>query len=338
VPSRPFADLTRRGRARRLRLIARQALAERSLGDCSLEFLGDDTNTLFVARAGDGRRFVVRIGVHGPIAHSPAEAQAETAWLASLRASGLTVPEPVPDRRGDLVSRLSAPGVEGERLVVVFRWLPGSLLEERLTPANLEAYGGLAASLHRHAAGFRPPAEPSLPRYDRLFPFDQPEVLFAPEPCPLLPPDRLAVLRRAAERVDAAIARLRATGPMRLLHGDLHVWNVLVHRGQLAAIDFEDLMWGWPVQDIGTALYYLHHRPDFAAIRDGFRRGYEQVARWPETEPGELETFIAGRALVLANDVLQMPPETLGGLDVPDFFARAERRLRAILDGGTFAG
>ena len=52
MPSRPFADLTRRGRARRLRLIARQALDERGLGDCSLEFLGDDTNTLFVARAG----------------------------------------------------------------------------------------------------------------------------------------------------------------------------------------------------------------------------------------------------------------------------------------------
>lgn len=335
---RPFADLTRRGRARRLRLIARLALEERGLGDCTLHFLGDDTNTLFVARAPDGRRFVVRIGVHGPIAHSPEEAAAETAWLAALRASGLTVPEPVPDRRSRLVSPLSVPGVEGERLVVVFRWLPGSLLRERLTPANLEGYGRLAAALHRHAAGFRPPGDPLLPRYDRLFPFDQPEVLFAPEPGPLLPPDRLAVFRRAAERVEAAIVRLRATGPMRLVHGDLHVWNVLVRRGQPAAIDFEDLMWGWPIQDIGTALYYLHHRPDFPTVRDGFQRGYEQVAPWPEPEPGDLETFIAGRALVLANDVLQMTPDTLGDLDVPEFFARAERRVRAILDGGSFIG
>ena len=163
-------------------------------------------------------------------------------------------------------------------------------------------------------------------------------MLFGPSPSPLLPPDRLAVFRRAAERVEEAIARLQATGPLRLLHGDFHVWNVLVHRGDLAAIDFEDLMWGWPIQDIGTALYYLFHRPDFATVRDGFRRGYEQVAPWPETRPGDLETFIAGRALVLANDVLQMAPDTLGDLDVPEFFARAERRLRAILDGGAFAG
>ena len=157
------------------------------------------------------------------------------------------------------------------------------------------------------------------------------------EPGPLLPPSRLAVFRRAAERVEAALACLRATGPMRLLHGDLHVWNVLVHRGQLAAIDFEDLMWGWPIQDIATALYYLHHRPDFPGVV-AVPPGYERVSPWPETEPGELGTFIAGRALVLANDVLQMPPQTLGGLDVPEFFARAERRLRAILEQGTFIG
>jgi Ser/Thr protein kinase RdoA (MazF antagonist) len=338
VATRAFADLTRRGRARRLRPIARQALEERGLGDCSLEFLTDDTNTLFRARAASGPGFVVRIGVHGPIAHSPAEAQAETEWLASLRESGLKVPEPVPDRRGQLVSVLSASGVEGPRVVVVFRWLPGSLLQERLTPANLKAYGRLAAELHRHAAGFRPPGESPLPHYDRLFPFDQPEVLFGSPSSPLLPPDRLAVFRRAAERVEEAIGRLEATGPMRLLHGDFHVWNVLIHRGEPAAIDFEDLMWGWPIQDIGTALYYLFHRPDFAAVRDGFRRGYERVAPWPEAAPGDLETFIAGRALVLANDVLQMAPETLADLDVPEFFARAERRLRAILDGGSFTG
>jgi Ser/Thr protein kinase RdoA (MazF antagonist) len=337
VPARPFCDLTRRGRARRLRLVARRALEERGLGDCSLAFLGDDTNTLFRARTAGGAGFVVRIGAHGPTAHSPDEAAAETTWLAALRRAGLTVPEPVPDRRGHLVSVLSVPGVEGARVVVVFRWLPGSLLQERLTPPNVAAYGGLAAQLHGHAAGFRPPGDPPLPRYDRLFPFREPEVLFAPDPGPLLPPGRRAVFARAAERVERAIA-LRRGEPLRLLHGEFHVWNVLVRRGQLAPIDFEDLMWGWPIQDIATAFYYLHQRPDFAEVREGFRRGYEQVAAWPEAEPGELETFIAGRALVLANVVLQMPPDTTAGLDVPEFFARAERRLRAILDGGAFRG
>lgn len=336
--ARPFSELTRRGRARRLRPLAQRALDERGLADCSLEFLADDTNTLFRARSADGAGYVVRIGVHGPVAHSLEEAQAETEWLADLRAGGIPVPEPVPDDRGRRVGTLAAPGVTGVRVVVVFRWIPGVLLERHLTPPNLEAYGALAAGIHRRAEGFRPQGDPPLPRYDRLFPFDQPEVLFAAGTGPLLPPDRLAVFRRAADRVEEAIVRLQGESPPRLLHGDFHIWNVLVHRGRPAAIDFEDLMWGWPIQDIGTALYYVYHRPDFAEFLARFRRGYEAVAPWPEAEPGELQTFIAGRALVLANDVLQMPPDTLGGLDVPEFFARAERRLRAILDGGVFTG
>jgi len=335
---RAFATLTRRGRAQRLRAIARLALEERGLGAASLAFLGDDTNILFRARLPGGEGFVVRIGVSGPTAHTPAEAAAETSWLAALTASGLTVPQAVPDLAGRPVSLFSVPGVEGERVVVVFRWLPGRLLADHLTPANVAAYGRLAARLHAQAPGFRPPGNPSLPRYDRLFPFQEPEVLFGPDPGPLLPPARAELFRRGADRVEQALAGLRAAEPLRLLHGDLHPQNVLVHRGLLAPIDFEDLMWGWPIQDIATAFYYLQHRPDFADIRKRFREGYEEVARWPEGEPGELETFIAGRALVLANDVLQMPLETLGGLDVPQFFARAERRLRAILDGDVFAG
>ncbi|MFH1331332.1 MAG: phosphotransferase [Actinomycetota bacterium] len=338
MAARPFPDLTRRGRARRLRLMARAALAARNLGECSLRFLGDDTNTLFQARAADGARFVVRIGVHGPVAHSRGETEAEAAWLAALRASGFTVPEPVPDHRGRLVTPLTMPGIEGERLVVVFRWLPGRLLEERLTPPHVEAYGRLAAQLHGHAAGFQPPGNPPLPRYDRVFPFQEPEVLFAAGPTPLLPPERRALFLRVADRVERAIARLEAGGPMRLLHGDFHVWNVLVHRGHLAAIDFEDLMWGWPIQDVATAFYYLYHRPDFPEALAGFRRGYEQVAPWPETEPGELDTFIAGRALVLANTVTLMPAFPTGEFDTAAFFERAERRLRTILDGGTFTG
>lgn len=333
-----FSDLTRRGRARRLRPIAGRALEERGLGDASLAFLADDSNTLFRARLPGGAGYVVRIGTHGPTAHSPAEAAAEAAWLAALASSGLAVPEPVADRRGRLVSLYAAPGVPGERVVVVFRWLPGRPLADRLGPANAPAYGRLAAQLHAHAVGFLPPGNPPLPHYDRLFPFDQPEVLLAAEPGPLLPVERRQVFRQAADCVEGAIASLRVREPMRLLHGDLHVWNVLEHHGRLMAIDFEDLMWGWPIQDIATAFYYLQHRPDFAALVNGFRGGYEEAAPWPEGEPGELQTFIAARALVLANDVLQMPADTLGDLDVPEFFARMERRLRAILEGGAFAG
>jgi len=332
-----WEDLTRLGRARRLRSLARQALGSYDTHISSLRLLADETNTLFLARDQAGEGFVVRVGLGGPIAHTFPEVQAETAWLAALaRDTGLQVSRPVPDRRGRLVNRIGFAGVPEERNVVVFRWIGGTLLDDQLTPANLEAYGGLAASLHGHAGSYRPPEEAPLPHYDRLFPFDEPEVLFLPGREDLLPPDRRAVFAEAAARVEAAIDRLRTREPMRLLHGDLHIWNVLVTRQGVAAIDFEDLMWGWPVQDLATALYYLQGRPDFDRIRTTFRTGYEQVAPWPEQTPGEIDTFMAGRALVLANDVQLMLDDPAEDIDGPAFFARAERRLRSVLHGEPF--
>ena len=67
---KPWDDLTRLGRARRLRALARRSLEPYDLTISSLRLLADETNTLFVARNDAGERFVVRVGLGGPIAHS----------------------------------------------------------------------------------------------------------------------------------------------------------------------------------------------------------------------------------------------------------------------------
>jgi Ser/Thr protein kinase RdoA (MazF antagonist) len=111
---------------------------------------------------------------------------------------------------------------------------------------------------------------------------------------------------------------------MRIIHGDLHQWNVRCVRGRLAPIDFEDLMWGWPVQDIATTLYYSADQADFAEMRAAFELGYRRVGTWPERYPGEIEAFMAARALGMMNFVLQ----SSAGFDLAAFAERLENRLR----------
>ena len=329
-----WEDLTRLGRDRRIRALVRRALEEYDLEIEAMRLLADETNTLFRLRARDGAQYVARVGLDGPIAHTLEDVAVETGWLAALaRDTDLEVSRPVPDRRGRLAIRLGVPGVNEDRNVVIFRWIPGSLLDDRLTTGNLEAYGHLAASLHLHAESYRPQTRASLPRYDRVFPLDEPVVLFDPEHEQHLPSERRGLFTEAVSLVTDAIDRCRAREPIRLLHGDLHIWNVLVTRRGLAAIDFEDAMWGWPVQDIATALYYLQLRPDFDRCRASFRAGYEPVAPWPEQDPDEVDIFIAGRTLVLANDVLLLMQDPTETIDVPAFFARSELRLRNLLYG-----
>jgi Ser/Thr protein kinase RdoA (MazF antagonist) len=325
---KPWDELTRLGKLRRLHSLATRALRSYDIRPDRVTLLHEELNAVYRVADAAGNRFVLRIGTTGPIGHSPDQVRCEVAWLQALRSgTGLAVPAPVPATSGDPLSVVEAPGVPDPRTCVLFRWLPGTQLADRLTTSNLAAYGALAAGLHVHGRRFVPDPELRPLAYDRVFPFDEPVVLFDPG---VLAPGRRSLFRDAEALVAGAIDRLRGAEPMRILHGDLHVWNVLVHRGIAAAIDFEDLLMGWPVQDLGIALYYLHARPGYEDMKAAFRSGYETVAPWPERIGGEIAVFIAGRTLVLANDVVLL--ERAGDdIDAPAFFDRAERRLRDIL-------
>jgi hypothetical protein len=59
-----------------------------------------------------------------------------------------------------------------------------------------------------------------------------------------------------------------------------------------------------------------------------FRAGYETVAGWPERRAGQIATFMVGRALVLANDLL-ITPELRS--EAATFLERYEARFRTFL-------
>ncbi|MDH4067258.1 MAG: phosphotransferase, partial [Acidobacteriota bacterium] len=139
--------------------------------------------------------------------------------------------------------------------------------------------------------------------------------------------------REARARAEEAIAALRGAVPMQLLHGDFHPWNVKVQRSRIAAFDFEDLMWGWPIQDVATALYYFHGNPEYQVLANAFAEGYRSVAPWPAANQSEIDTFLMGRALVLANYVL-------ASAELRDrsayWFRRFDRRISALLEGADY--
>jgi len=328
-----FYALTEQGRARRLRKVVSAALENYPLDFARLRLITNSQNGVFRLDARDGKKYVMRVCL--PQSQAREGIQLETAWLEALqRDTDLLLPSPIPTHSGELYCQVSAPGVPEARYCVLFSWVPGRTLDEGLNLENMQRFGALAARLHQHAVTFQPPAELKIRyRYDRIFPFDEPVLLFEPGFTHLLPPPRLEIFRYAFDRVRQAIERLKASGePMRLLHGDLHRWNVKVFRRRLGVLDFEDMMLGWPVQDIGTTLLYFYGDEDYLSNREAFQDGYLSVTPWPETVEGEVDTFIAGRNLVLANTVLQESIPEWKEM-TPRYFARVERRLRALLLG-----
>jgi Ser/Thr protein kinase RdoA (MazF antagonist) len=327
---KPYCKLTELGRARRLRNLAFAALEHYDLDVVRLRLVTNSCNGIFRLDTLNGAKWILRVTLPEG-GHTHDHVAAEMDWLAAIaRNTDLSVPRPLPARDGSLVVKASSAGVPEPRMCIVFGWVPGVDLADCLTLDNISRLGELSARLHLHARTYRPPDGLDLLKFDRVYPFPEPVILFDERCSGFISPARRAIFQRAQAWAQTCIDRLKASGePMRLLHGDLHQWNVRYSRGRLSPIDFEDLMWGWPVQDIATTLYYSVDDGDYPARCAAFKQGYQRVCPWPERAPGEMDAFIAARALGMANFVLNTP-EMIDN-EIPAFIERIEKRLRRLM-------
>jgi Ser/Thr protein kinase RdoA (MazF antagonist) len=328
---KPYSALTVRGQARRLRSLALNALKKYELDVARLRLMTNDMNGIFRVDTFDGKRYVLRVTLPEG-GHTYDHVTTEMDWLAALsRETHLSVPCPQPALDGTYWVEAAAAGVPQPRICVVFSWIPGKDLAENLSPTKSYLLGELMAKLHLHAQTYRPPQGLALLSFDRVFPFPEPVVLFDKDFRDLLPPSRQAVYQRALSWAQESINGLIASGePMRILHSDLHQWNVRVCRDVLSPIDFEDLMLGWPVQDIATTFYYFPEGA-FSALRDAFQDGYTRHADWPERCPGEIDSFIAVRGIGLVNFVLNDPNPQWKSRQA-EFIERVEKRVIGLLE------
>lgn len=323
---KPFYELKPQGRIRRLRVLAFAALAEYDLSVAHLRFMSDGWNTVFRVDTTDGEKFVLRITRPGK--YGPQDVGSEMLWLDALRRdTDLILPAPLHTRDGALFTTTQVDGVPEPRHVVIFSWVPGKDLGDALTPANYAATGELLARLHQHSTAWTPSADFVIRPNDTIFhPIDPPQ-LFEPAFRDRLSDDVWELLRRAYDRVAAAQAELWGRGvPPQVIHYDLHQWNVKVQRGRVHPIDFEDLVWGYPVQDIGLIFYYIQDREDASELRAAFQTGYTRRLPWPEGYPGEIALHTVRRILDFANLLID-EQDPLEQEFLPVFFQRTEQRL-----------
>jgi len=327
---KPYASLTVHGQALRLRRLALTALQQYPLEVAHLRLISNDFNGIFRVDTRDGQKLILRVTLPES-GHTHDHLVAEMDWLAALaRDTDLSLPRPLPSRDGSLVVEAQAEGVPQPRLCEIFSWVPGKDLAENMHTDNIAKLGELMAQLHLHAGTYQPPNPLSLLQFDRPFPFPEPVVMFEERFTALFPPARRSIFEQAIAWTQESINRLQASGEaMRILHNDLHQWNVRVFRGKLSPIDFEDLMLGWPVQDIATTLYYFP-ADNYAALRTAFQEGYTRRCPWPERHPGEIDSFVAARGFGLANFILN-DPNPAWRSRAGEFIERVEKQLRGLM-------
>ena len=327
-----LGKLSLQGRVRRMRALALAALLQYPLELSALEYVAWPTNLLFRVRNADGRSYLLRVCAPGW--RTDTDLLSEALWLEALaRETEIGAPVPLRTRSGETIARAGAAGIPGERRCTVMSWLPGTPLGKHLTEANLAKMGELFARIHAHGRTFAPPEGFTQRRMDRLLARGEEDTLASDRCRASLPAEALTILDEVRARVDSAYAELRAgAGELQVIHNDLWHDNILLYRGKLHPLDFEDTCWGYPVQDLAMALQdlMLETPPEaYEALAGALRRGYEARAAWPEAHSGQIDTLRAGRMLWVANYVATFEAEYLLG-----FLERITPLLERYLETG----
>lgn len=300
---KPYHELTRSGRFRRMRPIAVKALSHYPITVRSLQAMHDFTNMNFKVTTNQGKKFVLRLC--SPGWRTAENLYSEIDWLLGIhRDTDITAPVPLLTRNKKHFVSVKINTLDPVRCVVL-SWLPGTLLAYRLTPANLHKMGQLFANLHQYSLKFTPLDQFSSLTLNSVLARGEQNSLFTAKTMRKMPKvwqKRLEAMRQNV--VSAYRKRYRNPIGLRVIHHDLHHENILVHRGQLQPFDFEDTALGFPVQDIAMAMLDLldDTGPDrYQRLYHEFRNGYESVSQWPESYAGEIHRFQQGRRLWVAN-------------------------------------
>jgi Ser/Thr protein kinase RdoA (MazF antagonist) len=284
---------SRRAQIGRLRRVALAALDQYMLPEGRLMLVTHGENTTFRHDSPAGRHLV---RVHRPQRHgrnvdSALAVRSELAWLRAIRAeTDLRVPEPLPARDGSTAVEASAAGET--RACSVLLWMEGRIHEESARPVHLRRLGEAMARLHHQADGWSPPPGFVRMRWDHETFFG--DVMVYGETsaagCWALLP---AEVRTRFASVAARMTDVMGSGDdWGLIHADLHLGNVLFHRGGVKMIDFDDCGYGHRLYEVAVAIWELRDDPDYTAFRDALLDGYR---RHRDVEVAHLDDFIAVR-------------------------------------------
>jgi len=332
-----YEELTHRGKMRRIRRIAREALDAYGFTGARLRLIVDAGNITYRVKA-EGQPVVETendlyednchlLRLHWPGYQNDGAVDSELEWLSALSDAGLPVPQPVPTIEGEFSVEVSVEGVPGARRCSLLRWVRGRMVAKLVRPWHMKAIGGLMARLHDHASSWRPSDGFVRRHYDRngLWGDDTGTGYTADEVWPRIPRRYFEAFREVTMRAERVMDDW-GNGPdvYGLIHADLGTKaNVLFHGGEARAIDFDDGGFGYWVYDLAMPLADWEGEDVWPAFRDALLEGYTEMRSIPEEQLDQLELFLAA---IRAMEVFW---GTAGAMYRPDSTYWPDRRAEA---------
>ena len=296
-----FYTLTPGEQASRMKTAGYAALDHWGLSGATLELIKYRENAVFKVENG---RFTGALRMHRHGYHSDDELRSELQWAQALSDAGISVPDLVPTRSGDMFVRHSGDGLPGDVQVDLFHWIDGEPLgsveegvsNEDEVEKTFAALGELAARVHNQAAAWTLPEGFTRHAWDA-------DGLAGENPfwgrfweIEAATPEQAAILSRCRQRLFEDLGKLpRTADNYSMIHADFAAENVMIDGSEVRLIDFDDAGFGWHLFELATALFFIQGEPYFAKARTALIDGYRKHRALSDSELELLPLYFLAR-------------------------------------------
>ncbi len=269
------------------------------LAGARLELINLSENHTFLVRQRDGNKTILR--VHRPGYHKLEHIRSELAWMAALRRqAGIATPIALTGADGELVQIIQLRGAEN-RFAVLFKFEEG---EEPQESADLVApfkqLGVLAARCHAHVERWK------LPQNFSRLTWDADTILNAEahwgdwRDGPGVSQEIISVLALGETEMHRRLSAYgRASDRFGLIHADMRLANLLIHKGETKLIDFDDCGFGWFGYDFAAAISFFEDAPIVPELFQSWLEGYLSVRELTRADIDMIDTLILLRRYAL---------------------------------------
>lgn len=270
---------------------------------CRLELLQISENiTYLVTDRYTGQKTVLRISRPGY--HTLDELNAEILWLREIKNyTPLIVADPIRSQTGAYVQIISSWMINSTYACVMYEFLEGTAPDETNEDEILKQYvdlGETAAYLHRHVKMW------NETRYLKRFTWDYESMIGGNarwghwSEAKDLTPGNKKLFQKTSEIIAARLDHYgKPKDKFGLIHADLRLANLLIEKGQIKVIDFDDCGFGWFLHDLASSVSFIEDKPITEKLITAWIEGYTKVEKLNSGDLSEIDTFVMQRRLQL---------------------------------------
>jgi len=242
-----------------------------------------------------GLIFALRL--HRPRYQSRTAIGSELAWLEAITdQTEIPVPRPIPGADGEIVQEVAP-----DRFAALFAFERGEAPSEEGDLSKLFAtLGRYAATLHQHVSDWQQPEKFVRPIWDAAGILDSD----GPWGDWRNAPHAEGETRDTLEALNGRLREdLRAYGTdidrFGLIHADMRLANLLVDKGEVLLLDFDDSGYGWFLYDLAASLSFMETSPQVPTLVRAWLTGYLEVRTLRPEDIRMIDTMILLRRMAL---------------------------------------